>query len=123
MEHFLWYCDFETVLMGYLANFLKEAFVAQCPSIWKGRCTEVVFQATSRINISKEPSKVMELAKVKLFCQGHLSDGLVTIVGSGLSVAEGISGMSKSKLPAGFVVRLQKEEFNAVQELAIDRVS
>ena len=35
----------------------------------------------------------MELADVKLFCQGHFSDGLVTIVGSGLSCAEGISGM------------------------------
>jgi hypothetical protein len=35
----------------------------------------------------------MELANVKLFCQSHFSDGLVTIVGSGLSVAEGISGM------------------------------
>lgn len=35
----------------------------------------------------------MELADVKLFCQSHFSDGLVTIVGSGLSVAEGISGM------------------------------
>lgn len=35
----------------------------------------------------------MELADVKRFCQDHFSDGLVTIVGSGLSVAEGISGM------------------------------
>lgn len=35
----------------------------------------------------------MELAEVKRFCQDHFSDGLVTIVGSGLSAAEGISGM------------------------------
>lgn len=35
----------------------------------------------------------MELAVLKKRIQTHLSDGLVTIVGSGLSVAEGIPGM------------------------------
>ena len=35
----------------------------------------------------------MELSHVKQHCQDHFSDGLVTIVGSGLSIAEGISGM------------------------------
>lgn len=35
----------------------------------------------------------MELGKIKRHCQDHFSDGLVTIVGSGLSCAEGISGM------------------------------
>ena len=40
MEHFQWYFDFETVLMGYLANFLPEAFVAQRPSGSSCRCEE-----------------------------------------------------------------------------------
>lgn len=35
----------------------------------------------------------MELSDVKQHCQDHFSDGLVTIVGSGVSIAEGISGM------------------------------
>jgi hypothetical protein len=35
----------------------------------------------------------MELADLKKRLQGHLTDGLVTIVGSGLSMAEGIPGM------------------------------
>ena len=35
----------------------------------------------------------MELSTIKQYCQEHFSDGLVTIVGSGLSIAEGISGM------------------------------
>lgn len=35
----------------------------------------------------------MELAVLKKRIQTHLSDGLVTIIGSGLSVAEGIPGM------------------------------
>lgn len=37
----------------------------------------------------------MELHQIKEFIQNHLSDGLVVIVGSGLSSAEGIPGMWK----------------------------
>ena len=37
----------------------------------------------------------MELGTIKKYCQDHFSDGLVTIVGSGLSIAEGISGMGE----------------------------
>lgn len=37
----------------------------------------------------------MELHDVKLLLQQHLSDGLVTIVGSGLSCAEGLPGMGE----------------------------
>ncbi len=37
----------------------------------------------------------MDLAVLKKRVQSHLTDGLVTIVGSGLSVAEGIPGMGK----------------------------
>ncbi|QDT04220.1 hypothetical protein K227x_26100 [Rubripirellula lacrimiformis] len=36
----------------------------------------------------------MNLGKIKQLCQEHFSDGLVTIVGSGLSCAEGVSGMA-----------------------------
>lgn len=36
----------------------------------------------------------MDLAKIKVRMQEHFTDGLVTIVGSGLSVAEGIPGMA-----------------------------
>ena len=36
----------------------------------------------------------MELSVLKQRLQRHLTDGLVTIVGSGLSVAEGIPGMA-----------------------------
>ncbi|GLI96100.1 SIR2 family protein [Methylocystis echinoides] len=37
----------------------------------------------------------MEIHDLKLLLQGHLSDGLVTIVGSGLSCAEGLPGMTE----------------------------
>lgn len=37
----------------------------------------------------------MEIHDLKLLLQRHLSDGLVTIVGSGLSCAEGLPGMSE----------------------------
>lgn len=37
----------------------------------------------------------MELHNVKVRLQEHLSDGLVTIVGSGLSCAEGLPGMGE----------------------------
>jgi hypothetical protein len=37
----------------------------------------------------------MELTKLKIKMQEHFTDGLVTIVGSGLSVAEGIPGMAE----------------------------
>ena len=35
----------------------------------------------------------MDISALKLAIQQHMSDGLVTIVGSGLSCAEGIPGM------------------------------
>jgi len=59
----------------------------------------------SRLQQDDGAGEVMKLSDVKQFCQGHLFDGLVTVVGSGLSVAEGISGMSKRILPAGFVMQ------------------
>ena len=37
----------------------------------------------------------MELDALKKRLQEHLTDGLVTIVGSGLSIAEGIPGMGE----------------------------
>lgn len=39
----------------------------------------------------------MDLATLKIRIQRHLTDGLLTIVGSGLSVAEGIPGMTALK--------------------------
>lgn len=36
----------------------------------------------------------MDLAKIKVRMQDHFTDGLVTVVGSGLSAAEGIPGMA-----------------------------
>jgi hypothetical protein len=37
----------------------------------------------------------MDLHTIKIRLQEHLSDGLVTIVGSGLSCAEGLPGMGE----------------------------
>ena len=45
-------------------------------------------------DLGRGPSKDMDLAKLKIKMQDHFKDGLVTIVGSGLSTAEGMPGMS-----------------------------
>ncbi|WP_374401683.1 SIR2 family protein [Niveibacterium sp.] len=37
----------------------------------------------------------MTLNEIKMHLQGHLSDGLVTVIGSGLSCAEGLPGMGE----------------------------
>jgi hypothetical protein len=53
--------------------------------------------------ISPEIVYDMDLHTLKLYLQNSFTDGLLTIVGSGLSVAEGIPGMSDLAL------RLQEE--------------
>ena len=124
MEHFLWYCEFETVLMGYLANFLKEVFVAQCPLGRTCRCEERVLSADFE-NQHKQGT-----------WQGHGT-------GRGKSVLRGPSfGLASNNRWLGNVgcrrhlgyvqtqiagrfrnAAYRKEEFHAVQELAVNRVS